>query len=162
MFVKYDNSSAEDDYPLKRLLKKEIKEEPLTNNRTNSYSSSTSMVACDNITPPPPKLSRSNGRLRNIFIKKEESTNMWYSFPRNYDSDSSSNWIILMNWNEHRTIIFESTCGMSMCRVCEKLRFFSSLNSLLFIFLVCSIYIYISLKSIAVRFFRLALHIYNK
>lgn len=87
MYLKFDNSSAEDDYPLKKLLKKEIKEEDV---RSSNKTSSTSMVA-DNNPPPPQKLCRSNGRLRSIFIKKEESTNMWYSYPRNYDSDSSSN-----------------------------------------------------------------------
>lgn len=84
--IKFDNSSAEENYPLQKLVKKEIKEEdPPSSNKTPS---SSTVV---NSSSPPQKLCRSNGRLRKIFIKKEESTNMWYSFPRNYDSDSSSN-----------------------------------------------------------------------
>lgn len=70
------DSSNEEDYPLTHRVKSEVREvRPEERNGGPSVSSSGS----------------NNGRLRNILIKKEESSNTWYSYPCHYDTDSSEN-----------------------------------------------------------------------
>lgn len=72
-----DQSSSEDDYPLRHLVKSEIREvrpdpsngEPSSSSTNNKYSGK---------------------RLRKICIKKEEPSNMWYSYPNPALSDSSN------------------------------------------------------------------------
>lgn len=69
-------TSNEEDYPLTHRVKSEVRDvRPEEKNGGPSVSSSGS----------------NNGRLRNILIKKEESSNTWYSYPCHYDSDSSEN-----------------------------------------------------------------------
>ncbi|KAJ8977023.1 hypothetical protein NQ317_013472 [Molorchus minor] len=68
-------TSVEDGYPLNHFVKSEVKDVRQEDRNGGPSGSS----------------SNSNGRLRNILIKKEGSSNMWYTYPCNYDSDSSDN-----------------------------------------------------------------------